>query len=372
MSEYKVGLVVNPIAGMGGKVGLKGTDGPRIVEKARELGAEPVAPERAVKALGRLRDTDLDLEILTFSDEMGEDEAKEVGFDPRVVQEIDSGETTPEDTKEAAAKFLEEEVDIILFAGGDGTARDLLELVDMDVPLLGIPTGVKMHSAAFVNTPEIAGRLVERYLRGNLPLREAEIMDVDEEAFRENELETDLKGFGQTPYDPRLVQAAKSPTVTSGSEKEDQKAIARWVVEQVEEDRLYILAPGTTTRAVEEEMGISEFTLLGVDLVRNGELLAKDVTERRILDEIEDDSATIIVSPIGKQGFILGRGNQQVSPKVVRKVGIDNIMILATPGKIAETSMLKVDTGDPDLDEEFQGYARVIMGYKITRPVPVA
>ncbi|KXA92099.1 ATP-NAD kinase, partial [candidate division MSBL1 archaeon SCGC-AAA259E19] len=152
----------------------------------------------------------------------------------------------------------------------------------------------------------------------------------------------------------------------------DQEAIARWVVEQMEEGVLYILAPGTTTRAVAEEMGISEFTLLGVDLIRNGELLAEDVMERRILAEIEDDSAIIILSPIGKQGFILGRGNQQVSPKVVRKVGIDNIMILATPGKIAETPMLKVDTGDPDLDEEFKGYVRVIMGYKITRPVPVA
>lgn len=372
MPENRVGLVVNPIAGMGGKVGLKGTDGPKIVKKARELGAEPVAPERAVKALKRLREAKLDLEILTCSGEMGEDEAKEAGFTPRVVYEIESKETTSRDTKKAAEKFLEEKVDIILFAGGDGTARDLLESVDMEVPLLGVPTGVKMHSAVFANTPDIAGRLVERYLRGSLPLREAEVMDVDEEAFRENELETDLKGFGRTPYDPRLIQAAKSPTTSSGSEEKDQEAIARWIVEQMEEDRLYILAPGTTTRAVAEEMGISEFTLLGVDLVRNGELVAKDVTEGRILEEIGDESAVIVVSPIGKQGFILGRGNQQVSPEVVRKVGIDNIMVLATPGKLAETPMLKVDTGDPDLDEEFKGYVRVVMGYKITRPVPVA
>lgn len=247
-----------------------------------------------------------------------------------------------------------------------------MEIIGTEIPFLGVPTGVKMHSAVFANTPEIAGKLIIRYLsKGGLPLREAEVMDVDEEAFRRNELETDLKGFALTPYDPRWVQAAKSPTVTSGSEKADQESIAKWVVEQMEENRLYVLGPGTTTRAVVSELGISDFTLLGVDLVKNGKLVGKDVREKEILEEVEDTQATIVVSPIGKQGFILGRGNQQVSPKVVRKVGIDNILILATPNKLTETSMLKVDTGDSELNEEFRGYIRVILGYGVERPVPV-
>ncbi len=356
---------------MGGKVGLKGTDGSEVLKKARELGSEPVAPGRAVKALEKLKESGLDLEIMTCSDEMGEDEAREVGFDPKIVERIDSGKTNPEDTKNTAEKFLEEDVDIVLFAGGDGTAKDLIDVIDMEVPLLGIPTGVKMHSAVFANTPEIAGRLVGRYLRGTLPLREVEVMDVDEEAFRENRLETDPKGFGQTPYDPRWVQAAKSPSVTTGSEKGDQEAIARWVVERMEENRLYILGPGTTVRAVAEELGISDFTLLGVDLVRNGELVAKDLREEQILEEVEGNPATIVVSPIGQQGFILGRGNQQVSPEVIESVGLDNILILATPNKLTETPVFKIDTGDPEVDEEFRGYVRIIMGYKIERPVPV-
>lgn len=373
MFDGKVGLIVNPIAGMGGKVGLKGTDGSEVVDKARELGAEPVAPERAVTALSELKESDMEVEILTCSDEMGEEEARKSGFDPQVVKEITSGETTPEETKEAAETLLEKGVDIVLFAGGDGTARDLIKAVDMDAPLLGVPTGVKMHSAVFANTPEIAGKLVARYMseRG-LPLRETEVMDVDEEAFRRNKLETDLKGFARTPYDPHWVQAAKSPTVSSGSEKEDQESIARWVVEHMEEDRLYILGPGTTVRAVAEELGVSDFSLLGVDLIRNKDILVKDAREKEILENIKDGSATIIVSPIGKQGFVLGRGNQQVSPEVVRQVGTDNILILATPNKLVETQMLKIDTGDPDLDEEFRGYVRVTLGYGVERPVSVA
>ncbi len=373
MTSNKIGLIVNPIAGMGGKVGLKGTDGPEIVEKARELGADPVAPERAVKALEKLKESDINFNIFTCSNEMGEKEAEEAGLEFKIIYDIESGKTNPEDTKRAAKNCLEKEVDIILFAGGDGTARDILEVIDQEIPMLGIPTGVKMHSAVFANTPEIGGRLVARYLHGNgLPLREAEVVDVDEDAFRRNELDTDLKGYGKSPYDPSWVQAAKSPTVTSGSEVEDQESIAEWIVEQMEEDRLYVLGPGTTTRAVAEELGISEFTLLGIDLVKNGNLVAGDVREKEILEKLEQNpEATIIVSPIGKQGFIFGRGNQQISPKVIREVGTDNILILATPGKLAETPQLKVDTGDSDLDEEFRGYARVILDYGTKRPIPV-
>ncbi len=373
LPENKVGLLVNPIAGMGGKVGLKGTDGPEILKKARELGSEPVAPERAIKALKKLKDSGVEPEILCFSDEMGANEAREVGFEPRVLEEINPSDTSPEDTKSAMSRFLEEGVDIILFAGGDGTARDVVEIVNMDVPILGIPTGVKMHSAVFANTPEIAGRLVSRYLMGNLPLREAEVMDVDEEAFRENRLSTDLKGYAKVPYDPHWVQAAKSPTPSSGSEKEDQKSIARWVTELMDDNRLYLLGPGTTTRAVAEELGISDSTLLGIDLIKNGKLIAKDVRENEIYEKVEEEGATtIIVSPIGKQGFVFGRGNQQISPRVIKAVGIDNLLVLATPNKLVETSMLKVDTGDPELDDRLRGYARVIVGYRKKRPAPVS
>jgi len=370
----KIGFLVNPVAGMGGKVGLKGTDGAGIVEKAKKRGAEPVAPERAIKALKKLEGSDASTFIYTCSDEMGQSEVEETGLDYEVVCDVKSGETTPEDTKRALESFLEKGIDIVLFAGGDGTATDILEVLDQEAPMLGIPTGVKMHSAVFANTPEIGGRLVARYLRGDdLPLREAEVVDVDEDAFRQNELDTDLKGYGKSPYDPRWVQAAKSPTVTSGSEVEDQGEIAEWIVERMDKDRLYILGPGTTTRAVAEQLDIPQSTLLGVDLIKDGELVASDVTEGEILEMLEENTeAEIIVSPIGQQGFVFGRGNQQISPKVIREVGTDNIRIIATPNKLAQTPQLKVDTGDPDLNEELRGYGRVILGYDIKRPIPVA
>lgn len=367
----KIGLIVNPIAGMGGKVGLKGTDGPEIVEKARELGAEPVAPKRCIEALEKLKESKLNLEILTCSNEMGEEEAENVGFKPKIILEINSGETYPEDTKKAAEIFLERKVDLILFAGGDGTASDIYEVVGQEVPILGIPTGVKMHSALFANNPEIAARLVESYFSDDVSLEEAEVMDVDEEAFRRNELDTDLIGYARTLCHPKWIQAPKSPTAASGSEEENQKLIAKWVTKNMEKDRLYILGPGTTTQAVANLLGFDDSTLLGVDLIRNEEIIAKDVTEDRILKELEVSPGTIIVSPIGKQGFILGRGNQQISPEVIRKVGVDNIMILGTSNKLAKTPVLKVDTGDPDLDERFRGYVNVIFRYGLTRPVPV-
>ncbi|MEA1904920.1 MAG: NAD(+)/NADH kinase, partial [Candidatus Hadarchaeota archaeon] len=199
----KLGLIVNPIAGMGGRVGLKGTDGLEVLAKAKELGARPVAPVRAVEALRALRDTVTELELFTYPAEMGEDEAREAGFSPQVIGEIKSGETTAEDTKCAAKGLLAQDVDLILFASGDGTARDILDAIGTEVPILGIPTGVKMFSAVFSNTPGDAGKLAARFLGEELPVQEAEVMDVDESAFRRDRLESELKGYAKVPYEPQ-------------------------------------------------------------------------------------------------------------------------------------------------------------------------
>ncbi|MDI6642499.1 MAG: ATP-NAD kinase family protein [Candidatus Hodarchaeaceae archaeon] len=365
----KLGLIVNPIAGMGGRVGLKGTDSPEILAKARELGAEPVAPARAVEALRVLKHHMAKFELLTYPAEMGADEAEAAGLEVRVIGKITSGKTTAEDTKRAAKEMLLEKVDLILFAGGDGTAADTIKAVDALVPILGIPTGVKMHSAVFANTPQAAGEIAARFLREGLPLQQAEVMDIDEEAYRENRLVAKLLGYANVPYEPVMMQATKEGS--SGFELADQKAIARGVVELMEKRRIYVLGPGTTTRAVAEELGIYDSTLLGVDLVKDYKLLARDVNERQILKAIRGKPTTIVVSPIGKQGFILGRGNQQLSPEVVRCVGKENVWVLATPHKLSLTPTLKVDTGDSELDREFRGYIRVITGYRQTRMVKV-
>lgn len=361
--------MVNPIAGMGGKVGLKGTDGPEILARARQLGAEPVAPFRAVRFLRAFKRFSTELTILTYPAEMGEDEIKAAGMEASVIGRITSGNTTSEDTKRAARAMLSEGVDLLVFAGGDGTAADILFAVDSKVPILGVPTGVKMHSAVFANTPEAAAEVAARFLFQNLPLREAEVMDIDEAEFRKGRLVTKLIGYAIVPYEPIMVQSTKEGS--TGHELADQKAIARWVVEMMEKGRIYILGPGSTTRVVAEELGIYDSTLLGVDLIEDYRLLAKDVNEKMILDVIRSKPATIIVSPIGRQGFILGRGNLQLSPELLRMVGKKNLWVLSTPQKLAITPVLKVDTGDPELDEEFRGYIKVITGYRQSRMVKV-
>ena len=358
----KLGLIVNPIAGMGGRVGLKGTDGPEILAKARELGAAPVAPARAVKTLRSIKRLFKDFELLTYPADMGKDEAEESGLDARVVGKMIVGGTTSEDTKRAAMEMLSDGVDLLIFAGGDGTASDLLDSVDKKAPIIGIPTGVKMHSAVFANNPEAAGEVAARFLREGLPLREAEVMDIDEEAYRDGRLVAKLKGYALVPYEPVMMQATKEGS--TGNELADQKAIARWVYEMMEKGHVYILGPGTTTRAVAEELGIHDFTLLGVDLIEDYKLVAKDLNEEQILRSIKGKPATIIVSPIGRQGFILGRGNLQLSPEVLKLVGKNNIWVISTANKSTLTPTLKVDTGDVELDGHFRGYIRVISGYR--------
>lgn len=365
----KLGLIVNPIAGMGGRVGLKGTNGIGVVAKATELGAKPVSPARAVEALRALKRTGTEFELLTYPAEMGESEAMGAGLKALVIGKITPGKTTADDTKRAANEMAGAGVDLILVAGGDGTMKDVVEAIGTRKPVLGIPTGVKMHSATFANTPEAAGLVAGRFLGEGLPLQEAEVMDIDEDAYRENRLVAELKGYAQVPYEPVMIQATKEGS--TGFELADQKAIARWTIELMERGRLYILGPGSTVRAVAEELGIYKSTLLGVDLVLDFKLLARDVNESQILEAIEDKPATIIVSPIGRQGFILGRGNQQLSPSVIRKVGKKNILVLATPHKLSMTPALKVDTGDRVLDEEIRGYIPVVVGYLQTHMVKV-
>ena len=358
-----VGLIVNPVAGMGGAVGLKGSDGDEVLRRARELGAEPQALLRAARALKALNDGSPGFKLYTYPGEMGEDEAVRAGLKPNVVGEITRGRTTARDTKNAASALANLGVDLLLFAGGDGTARDIYEAIDSRVTLLGIPSGVKVHSGVYAATPEAAGRLAASYLRGEVAeTRDAEVMDIDEDAFRENRLSARLYGYMRIPYAPQYLQGSKE----GGASQEplDLEAIAADIVEEMDSGALYIVGPGSSTAPVLKQLGL-EKTLLGVDVVRGGELVAKDANEKQILELLEGSEAKIIVTVIGGQGFIFGRGNQQISPSVIRAVGKKNIIVVATPQKLASLRgrPLLVDTGDPELDEELRGFMRVVTGY---------
>ena len=365
-----IGFIVNPIAGMGGAVGLKGTDGKTILNKAISLGAKPIASQRAETFLSELYPAKQSLKLIVGAGCMGENQAKKCGFTCQVIGERKK-ETTSEDTQNIAKEVVKAGVDLLVFCGGDGTTRDILKAVGMKVPVLGVPTGVKMHSAIFAVSPQAAARVAISYLWGGLPLREAEVMDVDEQAFREGRLSAELYGYMLSPYEPHLIQGNKLESPMTESEVRNQAAIAIYIIEEMKPDIIYIIGPGTTTRTIGDLLDAKK-TLLGVDLFQNKKIIASDVNEKQILDFISGKAAWIIVTPIGGQGFIFGRGNQQISPKVIRQVGLDNIVVIATKSKLDRLKSLRVDTGDTELENELKAHEiNVVTDYKSIQKVAV-
>jgi predicted polyphosphate/ATP-dependent NAD kinase len=372
--KQSIGLIVNPIAGLGGSVGLKGTDRPDLASRARALGAEPRSPSRAVETLlGIASSIAGRVELLAAPHEMGEDETRQSGLEPTVVGANPCGATSAKDTRRAAHEMLAAGIDLLVFAGGDGTARDIYDAVADRVPVLGIPTGVKIHSAAFARHPRAAADLIVRFLSGQLVrCREAEVMDIDEDAVRAGRVSARLYGYVRVPDEPRLVQGLKASSVAG--EDVTLASIAADVVERMEKDWLYILGPGTTTRAVTNRLGVSK-TLLGVDVVRNGDIVAADVNEQALLRLLaEYTQAKVVVTPIGGQGYLFGRGNQQISPAVLERLGRDNVIIIATSAKLASLGggAFLVDTGDRHVDGMLAGFVRVVTGYKTEAVYPVA
>ena len=365
-----VGFIVNPVAGMGGAVGLKGTDGKAILNKAIELGAKPIASARAEAFLTELSPIKNSICLLVGAGEMGEAEAEKCGYSFKAVGEKRQ-ETSSEDTKSIAQGMADAHVDLLVFCGGDGTTRDIQKTVDMKLPVLGVPTGVKMHSAIFAVNPQAAARVAYRFLNGELPLREAEVMDVDEQAFREGRLSAELYGYMLSPYEPHLIQANKMASPMTVDEVRNQAAIAIYIIESIQPDTLYIVGPGTTTRTISDLLDQKK-TLLGVDLFYNKKIIANDVNEKQILQALNGKPANIVVTLIGGQGFVFGRGNQQISAKVIRQVGLDNVVVVATASKLHSLKSLKVDTGDAALDAEFRARKiKVIVDYKVWEEMPV-
>jgi predicted polyphosphate/ATP-dependent NAD kinase len=366
----KLGLVINPIAGLGGKVGLKGSDGLPIQTRALELGAIPEAGKRAAQALIALRPIQDRFELLTYPAEMGADAAREHGFSPTVIGAIQEGATSARDTQKAAQEMLAEGADLLLFAGGDGTARDIFQAVGEQLPVLGIPAGVKIHSAVFAVNPRSAGELALSYLEGKTSsLRLAEVMDLDEEAYRQGIISPRLYGYLQVPYVRKLLQSFKLPS--SPSDSASLRAIAREIIDHLEPDCIYVIGPGTTTRAIIDRLGLDK-SLIGVDVLLNRRVIASDANEAQLLRFLEGRQARIIVTPIGGQGYLFGRGNQQISARVLRGVLASNdqakeyIIVVSTPAKIESLQgrPLLVDTGDPGVDRCLSGYIRVVTGYR--------
>jgi predicted polyphosphate/ATP-dependent NAD kinase len=375
-----VGFIVNPIAGMGGRVGLKGTDD--VEAEARRRGAQPSARSRAMAMLQALRDhlrREVDpprLRWLTCSGEMGAGMLAEAGCAPmRVLALPPPGQpSNAHDTRAAAAEFLAAGVDLVLFCGGDGTARDIASVVGSGTPMLGIPAGVKMYSGVFGVSPSRTAEIFVRFLKGELRLVDAEILDLDEERYRAGEWIVRLHHTVLTPFEPTYTQLAKQLIVET-SNAETKAEIASYLAEIMGGDRetLFILGPGSTLQAVAEDMGLQK-TLLGIDAIVAGEFVGRDLSEGDVLDLLgRHQQCKLVLSPIGAQGFVLGRGNLQLSPEALRRIGTRNMIVAATPAKLARTPVLRFDTGDPGLDLELavRGYLPVIVGYRRERLVKI-
>jgi predicted polyphosphate/ATP-dependent NAD kinase len=358
----RIGVIVNPIAGMGGRVGLKGTDGAATLARALALGATPMAPVRCAEALGPLAALGGRIDVIAPPGTLGADAAGAAGLVARILADLPTPVGDGTDTAAVAKRLLAEGVELILFAGGDGTARDVVGAVGTAVPILGVPTGVKMHSAVFGLSPRAAGRTAAAFLGADGPatrLREAEVMDIDEDALREGRVSARLFGVARVPHARGLMQACKA-----GARPDDEAALdalARVIARDWPAERLMILGCGTTARRVRRAMGF-EGTLLGVDVALGGRPLALDVGEAqllRLLDRAGD--AGIVASVTGGQGFLFGRGNQQISAEVIRRVGRDRIMVVTGAGKLAtlDPPALHVDTGSAEVDAMLAGYIHI-------------
>ncbi|MCG8392492.1 MAG: ATP-NAD kinase family protein [Pseudomonadales bacterium] len=357
-----LGVLVNPYAGLGGSVALKGSDGEATREEALRRGAEPQAPSRMTRALKPLAGVS-GLRVLTWAGEMGEQSCRDAGLAYRVVGES-AMPSSPEDTRSAAAALQAAGAELILFAGGDGTARDLVDAVGVALPVLGVPAGCKMHSAVYAINPEAAGSLLAELASGELvALHDAEVRDIDEDAFREGVVRARHYGELQVPAEARYLQQVKC----GGREVEDLVVteVAAWVADSLEDDTFYLMGSGSTVAVVMEQLGLDN-TLLGVDVVRNHEVVGQDLGARELLALIGDQPAKAVITVIGGQGHLFGRGNQQFSPDLIRRLGKDNIQVLATRTKLKtlEGRPLVVDTGDADLDRELCGLWPVTTGYE--------
>ena len=367
--KKKIGLIVNPVAGMGGSVGLKGTDG-EMYQRALALGANPVTPVRTRDFLSHIKNSET-IEWYVAPGRMGEMYVEQYSNIIGTSRSgVDVEATTGEDTKRIAEEMIAHGVDLLVFVGGDGTARDIYDVLGLDTPVVAVPSGVKVFSAVFAVSAKAAAEIVDAFVEGT-DVEEHEVLDIDEAEFQKNRLASHLYGYLLVPKTKGLHQRGKEQSSATRSTAESKKAMAAYIAGRLHQQTLYLLGPGTTVKAICDEVGI-EKTLLGVDAMVDRKRVGEDLNERSILALMEQYKKTsIIVTPIGGNGFIFGRGNKQFTSEVVKKAGTENIIIVATPDKVQPLEALHVDTGDEDVDRTLAGYVTVIVGENETMKMEV-
>lgn len=371
---FKLGLVINPYAGIGGALALKGSDGIEIREKALAMGAEKKAIDKTRLALEQIIHLKNKVHFCLASGEMGEDLVKDMGFNYTVVYQPATTQTEAQDSEATAKALMAVQVDLILFAGGDGTARNLCHVVGHSVAVLGIPAGCKIHSAVYAITAQAAGRVLAQVINGDIvSVNDAEVMDIDEVLFRQGKVNARQFGDMQVPTELRYIQAVKM-----GGKESDELVltdIAAHIIEIIEQhpECLFVMGSGSTVEFIMQEMGIAN-TLLGVDVIQHQHLLAADVTAAELLTLTKHQPCKLVLTLIGGQGHIIGRGNQQLSPDFLRQLGKQDMLLVGTKNKLANLSgrPLIVDSGDVLLDQQMSGLIKVVTGYHDQVLYPIA
>ena len=377
-SIMRIGILVNPDAGLGGRLGFKGSDG--RAKEAREAGAVDRSGPRMQQCISKfieLQQSSLNRigvqpTFVAWAGRMGGDWLQGVEYEQR---QDSPSETTAEDTAALVLDLVAADVDAILYAGGDGTTRDVVNALDgNDTPLIGVPAGVKMHSGCFATTPNAAAEVLLAFLQGDLMVAITEVMDLDEEIYQQGEWKVRMYGEAWTPSSPRFMQGAKEQ-VERASEAETIEGLAKHIENLIEDnpELMVIWGSGGTLRRMGEHLGV-ELTLLGIDIQHKG-TIHSDLNEAKLLEHLVnyDGPRLLLLSPMGGQGFLIGRGNLQLSPDVLRAIGLDSILGVATPSKLLGLSSVRIDTGDVALDEEFQQrrFVKLLQGYRTTRVIRV-
>jgi len=378
----RIGLLANPDAGLGGRLGLKGSDGQ--AELARSKGAEDRSGPRLESMLRHFssihRGESSQLEWITSRGRMGTDWIPEE-LQTGTISEVheSSGKTSATDTEDAIERLLENGIDILVYSGGDGTTRDIVTSLgnsqSSELPIIGVPSGVKMHSGCFASSPKAAAEVLSAWLHGDLLVSSTEVLDLDEELYRKGTWVVRLYAEAFSPNSPRWMQGSKQ-LIETESEEEIIIGISDHIEDSlVSDDRLIIWGSGGTLREIAGNIGF-ELTTLGIDATIGEEQVGTDLDESGILALLDSHvgPTTLLLSPMGGQGFLIGRGNLQLSPAVLGSIGTDNILGVVTPAKLLTVRALRIETGDDDLDQEFASkrYMKVLQGFRTTRIIPVS
>ena len=378
----RLGVLANPDAGLGGRLGLKGSDGQ--AEFARSKGAEDRSGPRLRSMLQHFsrihRGNSQEIEWVTSRGRMGSEwipEGLDLGSFSYVHES--SGATSSIDTEDAIGTLLESEIQLLVYSGGDGTTRDIVSALDSagspSLPVIGVPSGVKMHSGCFASSPKAAAEVLSAWIQGDLLVSSTEVLDLDEELYRGGQWVVRLYAEAFSPNSPRWMQGSKE-LIQTESEDEIIEGLSDHIEQSLlSDERLIVWGSGGTLSAIGGNLGF-QLTTLGIDASLGKTQIATDLDEAGLIEILSTHSGerTLLLSPMGGQGFLIGRGNLQLSPAVLREIGTDNVLGVVTPAKLLTVRALRIETGDEDLDAEFASlrYMKILQGYRTTRILPVS